>query len=128
MQMHLLLCRSADLLSRNLRLHNIEMLMLIMEELQKTYTVASIYRGIFVKAIQQLFPTYRPCTSPSAQAVGPIQENATNPSTSLNAGPITGDSFEDSQYGMGAVFNDGLVDALMDHASLFNIWEHWESS
>lgn len=128
MQMHLLLCRSADLLSRNLRLHKIDMLMLIMEELQKTYTVASLYRGIFVKAIQQLFPSYRPCTSPSAQAAGLNQENTTNPSVPSNGERVTEDPYEDSQYGMGIVFNDGLVDALMDHASLFNIWEHWESN
>lgn len=32
------------------------MCMMILEELQKTYSVASVCRGIFGKAIQQLFP------------------------------------------------------------------------
>lgn len=34
----------------------LNMCMMILEELQKTYSVASVCRGIFGKAIQQLFP------------------------------------------------------------------------
>lgn len=125
MQTHLLFCRSADPLSRNLRLNKINMLMLIMEEFQTTYTVASLYRGIFVKAIKQLFPDYQP-TSFSGQVAGAEQQNGLDPSASFNAEPVMDDPRVDMGYGAGVVFNDdGFVDAFMDQASLFNLWENW---
>ncbi|KAL5362930.1 fungal-specific transcription factor domain-containing protein [Aspergillus floccosus] len=126
MQTHLLFCRSADSLSRNLRLNKINMLMLILEELQKRYTVASLYRGIFLKAMQQVFPNYQPCTS-SGHAAGPDQGRTTRSSAILNAEPVTEDPHEEDPHELGFVFNDGFVDALMDEASLFNLWEHWSS-
>ncbi|TFB00397.1 hypothetical protein CCMA1212_007635 [Trichoderma ghanense] len=56
MQVYLLNCKYGDALSRRLGLNMLNMCMMILEELQKTYSVASVCRGIFGKAIQQLFP------------------------------------------------------------------------
>ncbi|PTB39150.1 uncharacterized protein TrAFT101_008058 [Trichoderma asperellum] len=56
MQVYLLNCKFGDALSRRLGLNMLNMCMMILEELQKTYSVASVCRGIFGKAIQQLFP------------------------------------------------------------------------
>lgn len=56
MQVYLLNCKFGDALSRRLGLNMLNMCMMVLEELQKTYTVASVCRGIFGKAIQQLFP------------------------------------------------------------------------
>ncbi|PYH99433.1 hypothetical protein BO71DRAFT_314053, partial [Aspergillus ellipticus CBS 707.79] len=81
MQMHLLNCRSGSPLSRRLRLNKLNVCMMIMEDVQKVYTVASIYRGIFAKAIQQICPEgdyerFRSCPcrsscSSSARCRGP---------------------------------------------------------
>lgn len=56
MQVYFLNCKFGDALSRRLGLNMLNMCMMILEELQKTYSVASVCRGIFGKAIQQLFP------------------------------------------------------------------------
>ncbi|PLB52883.1 hypothetical protein P170DRAFT_434605 [Aspergillus steynii IBT 23096] len=122
MQTHLLFCRSADSLSRRLRLNKIEMLMLILEELQKTYTVASLYRGIFLKAIQQIFPNYQPAASVSGQDAGPAGPDMVT--TAESSGPINAEPIvENASEGLDLVFDGSFVDALMDQASLFNVWE-----
>ena len=99
--------------------------MLILEELQKTYTLASLYRGIFLKAIQQIFPNYQPAASVSEQdaspagPAGPDIATTAEPSEPTHAEPV----IENASEGMDLVFDGGFVDALMDQASLFNIWE-----
>ncbi|KAI9037575.1 Zn(II)2Cys6 transcription factor [Aspergillus affinis] len=125
MQTNLLNCRSGDSLSKRLRLNKLTMCMLVMEELQKTYTVASIYRGIFAKAIQQLFPEYTEGTllGHSAPAV-----NNTN-ATAIHAAGTAEDATEAEPgidgLGYNNVAADDFIDLLMDEASIFNFWDTW---
>jgi hypothetical protein len=116
MQTHLVDCKSVDPLSRRLGLNKLDVCMLVMEEFQKTYTVASIYRGIFVKAIQQLFPDYAPSAGTSNHATDtsadPITTDSTTGNTSVLNEPVIDSAIADS-----------LVDALMDEDSIFNLWE-----
>jgi hypothetical protein len=87
-----------------------------MEEFQKTYTVASIYRGIFMKAVQLLFPDYARNTgisNPVTDAiVSPIATDSTTRDTSVFNEPV-----------IDSAITDSLVDALIDEASMFNFWE-----
>jgi hypothetical protein len=116
MQTHLLDCKSVDPLSRRLGLNKLDACMLVMEEFQKTYTVASIYRGIFMKAIQQLFPDYSPGASTSNMVAdtmtGHIATDTATMDASMHSGPV-----------VDAANADNLLDALMDEASIFNFWE-----
>lgn len=98
--------------------------MLIMEELQKTYTVASIYRAIFIKALQLIFPGYSvPVApfSPVANAATPASVTATA-SSPLEADVSGSTQFNDGTFGVG---EGDLMDALMDEASIFSFWETW---
>ncbi|KAM0253626.1 hypothetical protein ACHAQJ_007201 [Trichoderma viride] len=71
MQVYLLNCKFGDSLSRRLGLNMLNMCMMVLEELQKTYSVASVCRGIFGKAIQQLFPDDAASTSLSLSLPDP---------------------------------------------------------
>jgi hypothetical protein len=125
MQTHLLQCKFGDSLAKRIRLNKLEVCMLVMEELQKTYTVASVYRGIFTKAIQQIFPDYpghvmHTSCSPTSITIprneGPTRNSLNNPE-SLNAG----DQLGDSEFG--DLGGDDLMAALMDNASVFDFWQ-----
>ena len=98
--------------------------MLVMEELQKTYTAASVYRGIFMKAIQQIFPNYRPSTLLSTHAASPDRTSTDLPGSG-NAEPVAAHTGQATNQEMETSFSDDFVDALMDQASLFNLWEYW---
>ena len=98
--------------------------MLVMEELQKTYTAASVYRGIFMKAIQQIFPNYRPSTLLSTHATSPDRTSTDLPGSG-NAEPFAAHTGQATNQEMETSFSDDFVDALMDQASLFNLWEYW---
>lgn len=117
MQTHLLNCKDADSLSRRLRLNHLDMYMMIMEELQKTYTVASVYRGIFMKAIQQLFPDYGTNTRTARSGAGFFADQTNDMSAD---GPSTLDRAEANPAS-----TDMLLDVLMDEASVFNFWDTW---
>ncbi|KKK21761.1 hypothetical protein ARAM_001698 [Aspergillus rambellii] len=129
MQTHLLHCKRADPLSKRLRLNKLDMCILILEELQKTYTAASIYRVLFIKAIQQIFPGYSKGIEPLHQnapaASGAGASNATDPTSSTTGSsaedPITYDvSLSDDQEADAAA-TDSFVHALTDEASIFNL-------
>ncbi|EHK20927.1 uncharacterized protein TRIVIDRAFT_192431 [Trichoderma virens Gv29-8] len=116
MQTHLLDCKSDDPLSQRLGFLKLDVCMLVMEEFQRTYTTASLYRGVFTKAIQQLFPNYSPRT------------NASNSATGATAGPIAPDLTTGSTYtlddpGLDIAITDNLVNELIDEASLFEFFE-----
>lgn len=130
MQAHLFHCKTGDALSKRVRLNKLEMCMLVMEELQKTYTVASIYRAIFTKAIQMIFPGYSAPVAPfsstanaSAAAPSPASVNGAENSP-IGAGVP---DYSQTQINDGAftVGDGNLMDALMDEASIFNFWETW---
>ncbi|KAL2842531.1 hypothetical protein BJY01DRAFT_249017 [Aspergillus pseudoustus] len=125
MQTNLLNFKSGDSLSKRLRLNKLTMCMLVMEELQKTYTVASIYRGIFAKAIQQLFPEYTEGTLLGHSS--PAVDNANT--TTMHAASAAGEATEVEPGIDGLGYNeaaaDEFVDLLMDEASIFNFWDTW---
>lgn len=125
MQTHLLQCKSGEALSKRIRLNKLEMCMLVMEELQKTYTVASLYRGIFVKAIEQIFPGYSaPTTNPKPTADDIAPPHGSIRRESFDLGPESLDQI--AQLGgteFGDVDGNDLMSALMDEASIFSFWE-----
>ena len=116
--------------------------MLVMEELQKTYTVASIYRAVFTKALQLIFPGYLVPVAPfGSNSQAPV---ATGTSAAADAGAaavpvsVSGSGAANSAMGPGygvpesvPPIDDGnfglgemdLMDALMDEASIFSFWE-----
>ncbi|PGH18784.1 hypothetical protein AJ79_00197 [Helicocarpus griseus UAMH5409] len=108
MHIHLLKCKSPNVLSRSLGLNKLEFCMMVMAELQNTHTSPAVYRGIFLEAIRQLFPDYKVQTSipdfnPSELSV-PYEAAAEGPSENL-------------------MVTDDIVNALMDEVSLVNFWE-----
>ncbi|KAJ5127375.1 fungal-specific transcription factor domain-containing protein [Penicillium atrosanguineum] len=127
MQTHLLQCKTGDALSKRIRLNKLEMCMLVMEEFQKTYTVASLYRGIFVKAIEQIFPGYSaPTTYPKAITDSAVASDTGIRQENFHMAPENSDQvaqFDDTQFGN--VDGNNLMSALMDEASIFSFWESW---
>lgn len=110
------------------------MCMLIMEELQKTYTVASIYRGIFLKAMEQICPSYQTKLTTSEQAISSVpRSDSTNRNHTVDevapgqseaehlgsTTSFTGASGQDTE-----ILGD-FMDSLIDDSSIFNFWEIW---
>lgn len=82
--------------------------MMILEQMQHTYPSASIFRGIFLGAIRQVFPDYM--VQPS------------KPGTAAPEYPILQDApLDDPAASM--VISDDVIGALMDEASTYNFWE-----
>lgn len=125
MQTHLLQCKFGDSLAKRIRLNKLEVCMLVMEELQKTYTVASVYRGIFTKAIQQVFPYYpgnamHASYSPTSITIPPDEDPARNLLDNPDSSSAS-DQLMESDFGV--LDGDDLMAALMDNASVFNFWQ-----
>jgi hypothetical protein len=127
MQTHLLQCKSCDPLTKRIRLNKLEMYMLVMEELQKTYTVASIYRGIFTMAIQQIFPGYSPPVAPfnSPANAATVPETEIHAERSLAEAENPRDNGQFNDTGSGVADEGDLMHALMDESSIFGFWETW---
>lgn len=126
MQTHLAQCKSGDPLTKRIKLNRLEVCMLVMEELQKTYTVASLYRGIFTRAIQQIFPDYpdRGAMSSHHSPTSITVPRYDEPVRSLFEGPENpNDSGQLGESDFGALNEDGLINALMDDASVFDFWQ-----
>ncbi|KAL6810268.1 fungal-specific transcription factor domain-containing protein [Trichoderma sp. SZMC 28015] len=137
MQTHMHCYKSADSLTKRLTLHKLEMCMLIMEELQKIYTVASLYRGIFLKALQQICPTYQPMISAADQTA-----NSTLESNSNNINHVTHEAAP-SQTAAGLFHNTNnstfpvnasehetgflgdFMGSLFDETSIFSFGDLW---
>ncbi|KAJ5378981.1 C6 transcription factor, partial [Penicillium cosmopolitanum] len=130
MQAHLLHCKTGDPLSKRVRLNKLEMCMLVMEELQKTYTAASIYRAVFTKALQMIFPGYSAPVAPfsstaNAAAAAPTTANVNVPVNSPMGADVPDYTQGQINEGDFVVADGNLMDALMDEASIFNFWETW---
>lgn len=95
------------------------MYMMVMEELQKTYTVASVYRGIFTKAIQQLSSEHAVNTKMTTTRSG-----ADFPADQMNNAAVDGSSTLINTEA-NPVNTDMLLDVLLDEASVFNFWDTW---
>ncbi|CAK96727.1 C6 transcription factor [Aspergillus niger] len=126
MQTNLLNCKIGNSLSKRLRFNKLSMCMMVMEELQKTYTVASIYRAIFARAIQLLFPENTETTLPGYPDAG-ADHNLTDTSRLEETGDVMGTAEIGAinAPGYNDISADAFVDLLMDEASIFNFWDTW---
>ncbi|GLA17660.1 hypothetical protein AnigIFM62618_004808 [Aspergillus niger] len=126
MQTNLLNCKIGNSLSKRLRFNKLSMCMMVMEELQKTYTVASIYRAIFAKAIQLLFPENTETTLPGYPNAG-ADHNLTDTSRLEETSDVMGTAEIGTinAPGYNDISADAFVDLLMDEASIFNFWDTW---
>ncbi|KAB8235430.1 Zn(II)2Cys6 transcription factor [Aspergillus alliaceus] len=108
MHVHLLNCKSSDGLSRRLGLNKLELCMVILEQMQHTHPSCSVFRGIFLGAIRQIFPDYmaRPSMPETTPAEYHIPQDA---------------PFDDPALGM--VISDDVIGALMNEGSIYNFWE-----
>lgn len=131
MQVHLARCKFGDTLSKRIRLNKLEMCMLILEELQKTYTVASIYRAIFTKAIQQVFPNYSaPSTTVSHSASpvpAPVSGNNTLGSASQEMNPVVENPNSEQRdvQGFEIPLDLDFMSAFMDENATIDLWQTW---
>jgi hypothetical protein len=130
MKTHLFQCKYGDPLSKRIKLKKLEVCMLVMEELQKTYTVASVYRAIFIKAIQQIFPDY---SAPVALYSSAINGATVSDTQNLTDNRLAGEEVLDHY----APLNDAEIDVLdesyfmqnlIDEASDFSFWETWNQA
>jgi hypothetical protein len=124
MQLHLLQCQIGDILTKRVRLNKLEMCMLVLEEFQTTYTMASIYRGIFTKAIQQIFPGYSAHTiSPSHVALSiatPAAEQYV-PASIIEGERLDTNNTENNELGyleFAGTDETDLVDVFLDDTSV----------
>lgn len=105
--------------------------MLVLEAFQKTYTVASIYRAIFTKAIQQIFPSYSTPTISTSAAATPIPESDTEnhvPGTMLEGetlDTINSGNYQLDNYGMAIAEETDFMNFFMDEGSVFDLWQTW---
>jgi hypothetical protein len=81
---------------------------MVMEELEETYTSASVYRGVFLEAIRQLYPNYSTSTSLGESNTTGFSLPRTSPSDDSMILPM---------------INDDILAALLDETSCFNFWE-----
>lgn len=103
------------------------MCMLVMEELQKTYSVASIYRGIFTKALEQIFPGYSvpPTLSSSTANTAAVPEIRSQPHDTVTEAETSGLNTQFNGFDSGVADDGYLMSTLMDEASIFKFWETW---
>jgi hypothetical protein len=110
MHTHLLNYKSADPLSRRLGLNKLDLCMMVMSELEDKYTSASIFRGVFLEAMRQLYPE---CSEPTAL---PAPETTDSKPATQNVAPPQLD------YTLSPM-SDDIVSALMEGISAPNFWE-----
>ncbi|KAG8411859.1 hypothetical protein J3458_015155 [Metarhizium acridum] len=107
MHIHFLNCKSTDALTRRLSLNKLELCMMVMEELEETYASASIYGGVFLEAIRQLYPNY----STNTLACEPIMRD-----------PFFSRANAADESTIMPTANDEILDAFLDEASAMNFW------
>lgn len=86
---------------------------MVLEQMQHTHPSSSIFRGIFLEAIRQIFPGY--------VAQTPARELATA------SGPSLMQDFPADNPVAGMTIGEDTIDALMDEVSIFNFWESLNS-
>ncbi|KAF5020290.1 hypothetical protein F66182_7666 [Fusarium sp. NRRL 66182] len=115
MHAHLLNCKSPDSLVQRLGFNKLDLCMAVMRELQRTYTSASIFCGIFGEAIRllQKSPMNQVGVSGSQlPAVGPDQLQSSDGRGS--ADPVNTDM---------PFIDDSFLNFLLDEESGYNLWE-----
>ncbi|KAJ5538479.1 fungal-specific transcription factor domain-containing protein [Penicillium frequentans] len=120
MQTHLQQCKFGNDLSKRVGLNKLEVCMLVMEELQEVYAVASMYRRLFTKAIDQIFPGYlAPTTKPNTADINIVQEDVVR-----KQGSNDGVLFSDAE----ALDSDSgnLINPLMEEVLFRGFWANTE--
>lgn len=103
--------------------------MMVMEEFQKVYVVASIYRGVFAKAIQQFYSEDAGpmrISSPPLMAVPEVSPKVAPSTAGVAAAPDEPgcrDHLEVPE--INTELTNDLVDSLVDEASTIDFWETW---
>lgn len=106
--------------------------MLIMEELGKTYTIASIYRGIFLKAMHHICYSHQTSATASTQATSCVPARHPSDSNCPVNEAATGGFVTDTLQSNGSFINyseqgprimGGFVDSLTEDSSIFNFWQ-----
>ncbi|KID81463.1 Transcription factor, fungi [Metarhizium guizhouense ARSEF 977] len=118
MQMHLLDCKSPGSLPRRLGLKKLEACLLVLEGLQKTYAGASIHRGIFLKAIQHMFPGYATGSALSSETMQPVVNDRSETIGDASAS----ETFVDNVSAEGSAPTDDFLDTLLDDGAFFPLW------
>ncbi|OGM48902.1 C6 transcription factor [Aspergillus bombycis] len=126
MQTHLHNCKYANPLSRRFSFNKLDMCMGVLEQLQKTYTVASLFRGIFIKALQQIFPTYAASSPLSHRPVVSTDADPVEPqSDTVPVQTAYGECNQKISDGVESSMPAGFIDALIDENSIFDFLDTW---
>ena len=107
--------------------------MMVMEEFQKVYVVASIYRGVFARAIQQFYSedaVPMRISSPPPMAVPEVAPSIA-PATAATAASTSAvpdeagcrDHLEVPE--INTELTNDLIDSLVHEASTIDFWETW---
>ncbi|KAF5855950.1 hypothetical protein ETB97_008154 [Aspergillus alliaceus] len=122
MQTHLFNCKYASPLLKRFSFNKLDMCMGVMEEFQKTYTVASIYRGLFMKALQHIFPTYVAGSTLSHHSLDSAGASFVDSHSDTAIVATTSDAFHQLVNDKTGSIPD-FIDALIDQTSIFDFWE-----
>ncbi|KAJ5706572.1 hypothetical protein N7488_006373 [Penicillium malachiteum] len=114
MEIHLLNYRAGSSLSRRLALNKLQACMMVLEDFQIMYTVASIYRGIFAQAIHHVCPEEDQTTSTSICNSATAVNTSQNDATLLSACYCPRDLETDISH---------AVDALLDDSAISSFWD-----
>ncbi|KAF1924065.1 uncharacterized protein M421DRAFT_425082 [Didymella exigua CBS 183.55] len=116
MHVHVLGCKSENHLTRRLAFNKLEMCMTFMRELQRTYTSASIFCGVFGEAIRQLVP------GPLNESIWGVAQSE-YPSTIGTLAPDSAESVAKDDLALQPVVSDDILESLLDENSTYNFWE-----
>lgn len=91
---------------------------MVLEGLQKTYAGASIHRGIFLKAIQHMFPGYATGSAPSSETM----QSVVNARSETIGDASASETFVDNVSAEGSAPTDDFLDTLLDDGAFFPLW------
>ncbi|KAJ4249789.1 hypothetical protein NW762_012131 [Fusarium torreyae] len=115
MHVHLLNCKSTNSLVQRLGFNKLELCMTVMRELQKTYTSASMFCGIFGE-VQRFLKK----SSMDQHRSAMLEAENVNVGQPHSLG--SGGSAEPVDIDP-ALMDDNLFNSLLDEQSGFNLWE-----
>ncbi|KAF3046851.1 hypothetical protein E8E12_002413 [Didymella heteroderae] len=116
MHVHLLGCKSENHLTRRLAFNKLEMCMIVMRELQKTHTSASIFCGVFGEAIRQLLP------GPFDESVWGVAQ-IRRPSTAGTTSQDSAQTVNLFDSALQPIVTDDVLESLLNETSSYNYWE-----
>lgn len=113
MHIHLSKGTSADHLSRRLGANKLEFCCVVLEELQRAFDSAAIFRGVFLEAARRIASRQSRTHTQDDTAVRASQPLAED-------GVMAPDEFGSNMY-------DALFGGIMDEISFSNFWNGFES-